>query len=303
MKIPLMAGSSVPLAERRPPLELPAEAQDRRGRFDSRRRRGELRLSRAGSACSRMVEARAGGETGVRDVQFLEGDALWKAAKAGQWSSDLAAAAMAAEVGADHELVKSSWPRAGESRASREDADSRHRRSTIATACAAWPEGGQQRHPLEFCLPAGGRSDSRGPRAYYVGRVAESQSVQGPVARHPNPLPPGQGALSRRAHAADQRHPRRRHGFAPGWRQDDRHAAARRSPTPRKISAPCARWGPPGRSSPSRPANRWASSRWGSIDTSNVSRASAVGCYCWPRPAVLRMKHACRRNPTTCKSS
>jgi hypothetical protein len=105
MKIPLMAGSSVPLAERRPPLELPQDA------------RIEQAVSIHGGGLEgydfhalevlqSQVEARRGGETGVERVEFLEGEPLWKAAADGRWSSDLAAAAMAAELGADDELVR-----------------------------------------------------------------------------------------------------------------------------------------------------------------------------------------------------
>ena len=100
LKIPFMAGSSVPLAQRRPPLELsngveieeaisvhggPLEVYD----FHSM----ELLQS--------MIEARKGGETGVAKVQFLEGADVWKAADAGLWSADLAEACMAAELGAN----------------------------------------------------------------------------------------------------------------------------------------------------------------------------------------------------------
>jgi hypothetical protein len=53
-----------------------------------------------------LVEARAGGETGVRQVRFLDGDPLWQAAADGLWSTELAALAMAAEVGPDHELTR-----------------------------------------------------------------------------------------------------------------------------------------------------------------------------------------------------
>src|SRR5262249_54994888 len=46
-----------------------------------------------------MVEARAGGETGVASVQYLATEALRKAADAGQWSPDLVQAAWDAESG------------------------------------------------------------------------------------------------------------------------------------------------------------------------------------------------------------
>ena len=50
LKIPFMAGSSVPLAQRRPPLELPSRGGDRRGGLDPQRSARGLRLSRLGSA-------------------------------------------------------------------------------------------------------------------------------------------------------------------------------------------------------------------------------------------------------------
>ena len=105
MNIPLMAGSSVPLAERRPPLELPEDA--RITEAVSIHGGGlEGYDFHALEVLESMVEARRGCETGVRDVQFLEGEPLWKAAEQGQWSSDLAAAAMAAELGPEHELPR-----------------------------------------------------------------------------------------------------------------------------------------------------------------------------------------------------
>ncbi|MBX7166919.1 MAG: hypothetical protein K1X74_11365 [Pirellulales bacterium] len=98
LHMPLMAGSSVPLAERRPPLELPAGAKIT-----------EAVSIHAGGVESydfhclevlqSMVEARAGGETGIREVQFLTGEPLWKAADEGRWSIELAELAMAAELG------------------------------------------------------------------------------------------------------------------------------------------------------------------------------------------------------------
>jgi len=96
LKIPFMAGSSVPLAQRRPPLELPAGAKIveavsiHGGGLESYDFHG-LEVLQS------MVEARRGNETGIARVQFLAGDALWKAAEAGLWSPALAHAALDAE--------------------------------------------------------------------------------------------------------------------------------------------------------------------------------------------------------------
>lgn len=98
LKIPLMAGSSVPLAQRRPALELPLGTKIRAavsihgGGVESYDFHG-LEVLQS------MVEARTGAETGVARVQFLSGDALWRAAEEGVWSTTLADAAMAAEIG------------------------------------------------------------------------------------------------------------------------------------------------------------------------------------------------------------
>lgn len=96
LKIPLMAGSSVPLAQRRPPLELPARAKITEavsihgGGVESYDFHG-LEVLQS------MIEARQGQETGVARVQFLRGDALWKAADDGLWSPQLAQAALDVE--------------------------------------------------------------------------------------------------------------------------------------------------------------------------------------------------------------
>jgi hypothetical protein len=96
LHVPLMAGSSVPLAQRLPPLEVPAGAKIveavsvHGGGLDSYD-------FHAFEVLQSMVEARAGGETGVEQVQYLEGQALWRAADAGLWSPDLLQAAWEAE--------------------------------------------------------------------------------------------------------------------------------------------------------------------------------------------------------------
>jgi len=105
LKIPFMAGSSVPLAERRPPLELPAGVELEEA-ISIHGGGVESYDFHALEVLQSMVEGRKGAEKGVASVQFLDGDALWKAADDGLWSIPLATAAMTAELGAEHDLTK-----------------------------------------------------------------------------------------------------------------------------------------------------------------------------------------------------
>jgi len=95
---PLMASSSVPLAQRRPLLELPAEAKITEavsihgGGMESYDFHG-LEVLQS------FVEARQGGETGISRIEFLSGKQLMRAAEEGRWSLELAEAAMKAELG------------------------------------------------------------------------------------------------------------------------------------------------------------------------------------------------------------
>jgi hypothetical protein len=94
MEIPFMAGSSLPLAWRRPPLELPLETP-----LEEALVAGFGGLESYGfhalETLQCMVERRRGGETGVASVECLEGEAVWKAADDGVWSRDLLEAALA----------------------------------------------------------------------------------------------------------------------------------------------------------------------------------------------------------------
>jgi hypothetical protein len=91
--VPLMAGSSVPVSWRRPPLKLPrgtelTEAvQIGYGPFE-----GYGFHALEGLQC--MVERRKGGETGVKSVQCVQGKAMWEAMDRGRWSKPLLEAAM-----------------------------------------------------------------------------------------------------------------------------------------------------------------------------------------------------------------
>lgn len=93
MKIPFMAGSSVPVATRRPPLALPLGCKIE----------GACAIGYGGyeaygfhsiEALQCMVERRAGGETGIAAIRVLQGDEIPEARDRGEWSEELFAAAL-----------------------------------------------------------------------------------------------------------------------------------------------------------------------------------------------------------------
>jgi hypothetical protein len=94
LKFPFLAGSSLPVTWRLPAVEIPWGAE-----LDE-----ALMVGVGGSdpmdyhaleAMQCMVERRKGGETGIRSVQLLQGDAVWKAGDDGLWSRRLLEAAFA----------------------------------------------------------------------------------------------------------------------------------------------------------------------------------------------------------------
>ena len=93
MKFPMLAGSSLPVTWRLPDLELPLECDIE----------DALMVGVGGSdamdyhaleAMQCMVERRRGGETGVKSVQLIEGDDVWKAGDTGKWSKELLSCAL-----------------------------------------------------------------------------------------------------------------------------------------------------------------------------------------------------------------
>jgi hypothetical protein len=91
---PLMAGSSVSVTFRRPELDYPLGVE-----FSEALMVGGGWVSDGGifhdlETLQCFVERRKGGETGVRAVQHLEGEDVWRAAERGLWSKDLMAAAL-----------------------------------------------------------------------------------------------------------------------------------------------------------------------------------------------------------------
>ena len=94
LNMPLMAGSSLPLTTRIPFLEHPiGERIDQAfvlGHFNSYPNGLDSYGFHGLEALQAMVERRSGGETGIRSVQCLEGDAVWEAGEEGVWPRDLA---------------------------------------------------------------------------------------------------------------------------------------------------------------------------------------------------------------------
>lgn len=93
LKFPFLAGSSLPVTWRLPPVEVPYGGRVREA----------LMIGVGGSdamdyhaleAMQCMIERRRGGETGVRSIQVLDGDDVWKAAAEGRWSARLLEAAL-----------------------------------------------------------------------------------------------------------------------------------------------------------------------------------------------------------------
>ncbi|MBI3463558.1 MAG: hypothetical protein HY000_10945 [Planctomycetes bacterium] len=93
----LMAGSSLPVTWRRPELEPPLETAFTEGlvAFGYDRGPAEIYLFHALECLQCLLERRRGGETGVRSVTCLQGDAVWQAADQGRWSWKLLEAALA----------------------------------------------------------------------------------------------------------------------------------------------------------------------------------------------------------------
>ena len=94
---PMMAGSSLPVTWRRPEIEPPLGTKFTAGVVTYGFDRGaqEVYLIHALETLQSMLERRSGGETGVKSVECLQGEAFWKAGDAGRFSWDLVHAALA----------------------------------------------------------------------------------------------------------------------------------------------------------------------------------------------------------------
>ncbi len=93
MKFPMLAGSSLPVTWRLPDVEIPLGSDIK----------SALMVGVGGSdpmdyhaleAMQCMIERRRGGETGVKSVQMIEGDAVWRAGAEGRYRTDLLISAL-----------------------------------------------------------------------------------------------------------------------------------------------------------------------------------------------------------------
>jgi hypothetical protein len=91
--VPFLAGSSLPVTWRRPPLKLPKDCE-----VVEAVQVGYGPLEAYGfhalECLQCMVERRKGGETGVQSVQCLQGQDMWKSLDQGRWSKTLLEAAL-----------------------------------------------------------------------------------------------------------------------------------------------------------------------------------------------------------------
>jgi len=95
LKFPLMAGSSVPVTFRRPEYDPPVNSDLESALSIGGDWVGDGGIFHIFETLQAFVERRKGGESGIRAVQLLKGDEVWKAAQQGLWSRDLLDTALA----------------------------------------------------------------------------------------------------------------------------------------------------------------------------------------------------------------
>ena len=106
----VLAGSSLPMTWRLPPLELPTGCRLEQALMVGIGSRRSDRY-RALETLQAMVERRRGGETGVRSVQSVAGQAVWRAGSSGRWSRELLQAAVARSDSLQGKTLKDGRPR------------------------------------------------------------------------------------------------------------------------------------------------------------------------------------------------
>lgn len=108
MAIPFMAGSSLPVAWRVPPITLPMGCE-----IEQALALGYGPLESYGfhalETLQCMVERRNGGESGVVSVQAVQGDDVWQAERDGLWSRELLQAAVDPQSHARIDNLEDKW--------------------------------------------------------------------------------------------------------------------------------------------------------------------------------------------------
>jgi hypothetical protein len=95
LRFPMMAGSSVPVTFRRPEYDPVLGTEMKSALGVGGGWTGDGGIFHILETMQVFAERRRGGETGIRSVQTLSGDEVWRAAKAGLWDRDLLDAALA----------------------------------------------------------------------------------------------------------------------------------------------------------------------------------------------------------------
>jgi len=91
---PMLAGSSLPVSWRLPPVEVPLDAHIEEALMVGVGSSDPMDYH-ALEAMQCMLERRRNGETGVKALQLIQGPAVWQAGKDGRWSRRLLEAALA----------------------------------------------------------------------------------------------------------------------------------------------------------------------------------------------------------------
>ncbi len=86
LKFPLLAGSSLPVTWRMPAIDLPYGAEVEEAMCVAHGAT-DIYDFHALEALQSFIDRRRGGETGVRAIQALRGEAVWKAMGAGSWAA------------------------------------------------------------------------------------------------------------------------------------------------------------------------------------------------------------------------
>jgi len=94
LSFPMMAGSSVPVTFRRPEMDFPLDTELESALSIGGGWVGDGGLFHVLETLQCFAERRKGGESGVKSVQLVEGDAVWEAGRQGLWSRELLDAAL-----------------------------------------------------------------------------------------------------------------------------------------------------------------------------------------------------------------